>query len=829
MLLSELKNGDCGYIVKVKGQSAFRKRISEMGFIRGQKVTVIKEAPLQDPVEYNVMGYMVSLRKQEASLIEIITEDLSSQKGSTYHGTFEANDSDPAIEKAGKTIHIAMIGNPNSGKTSIFNFISRSREKVGNYSGVTVGSKMARVDYQGYTFNVVDLPGTYSLTTYSPEELFVRNFLFENQPDVIINVVDSTNLERNLFLTTQIIDLKHKTVIALNMYDELKKRNDRLDYKTFGKMIGMPVIPTVGSKGKGLASLLNAVIEKFKEPEAISRKINIHYGKDIENSIEKIEEKLTGIRPSSLTDRFCNRFLAIKLLEKDKDIISRVKSVSGGDEVIQSSEKEILNLELNLGQDTETSVTDAKYGFIAGALRENLHLSSQTLHGKSLKIDQILTHKYLGIPVFFLLLWLTFQFTFRLGKYPADWINSGIEWLSYLSLNYLPGGALNDLLRDGILGGVGGVLVFLPNIIILFFFISLMEDTGYMARAAFIMDKVMHRIGLHGKSFIPLIMGFGCNVPAILSTRIIESKSNRLITMLILPFMSCSARLPVYILIISVFFPMWQGTVLFGIYMTGIILAIISALLFKKFLIKGDDIPFVMELPPYRIPTVRNTLRHMWSQSSEYLKRIGGVILLASIIIWGLNYYPGNSSLLSGKNNLTEVASSVPVEVNTEKPAFNDQHTKELPHRVEGNTEKPASYLERFGKGIEPVMRPLGFDWKMSVSLLAGIPGKEIVVSTMGVIYEADEEVEELKSLGERIKAEKYSYGNRTGEYVFDPLVALTYLLFILIYFPCVAVVAAISKESGKVKWAAFLVFYTTGMAWLFSFIFYQAGKFIFY
>jgi ferrous iron transport protein B len=801
MLLSELKSGESGYIVKVKGQNAFKRRISEMGFVRGQQVTVIKEAPFKDPIEYNVMGYMLSLRRQEASLIEVITETPSVHQKKYNGTTIEIQESEADIIKAGKTINIAMIGNPNSGKTSIFNYASRSHEKVGNYSGVTVGAKLAKVEYQGYSLNIYDLPGTYSLSTYSPEELYVREFLFENQPDIVINVLDSTNLERNLFLTTQLLDLNLKLVVALNMYDELNQ-NDKLDYKTFGKMIGVPMVPTVGYKGKGLAMLFAAVIDKFNESEFRGRRININYGKDVEISINKIQDEIKNIPPSPLTDRFCARFLAIKLIEKDEDLKNRIRNISMGNKVIHIAEKEIAQLELNTGIDTETIITDAKYGFIAGALLENLKLHSSSRQVKSIKIDKLLTHKYLGIPIFFALLWLTFQLTFRLGKHPTEWINSGIQFLSGLVSQFLADGALNHLLRDGILGGVGGVLVFLPNILVLFFFISLMEDTGYMARAAFIMDKAMHRIGLHGKSFIPLVMGFGCNVPAILATRIIESKNNRLVTMLILPFMSCSARLPIYILLIGTFFPSNQGTVLFFIYLTGIVLAGVSALLYKKFLVVGEDVPFVMELPPYRTPTVRNTLRHMWSQSAEYLKRIGGIILLASIIIWGLNYYPGGSKILNPAT--------------AEKSDINSQAD-----------EMPSSYLERFGRVIQPVMEPLGFDWKMSVSLLAGIPGKEIVLSTMGVLYDADEEDAVIPALEERIRDEKYTSGPRKGEKVFNPLVALTYLLFLLIYFPCVAVVASIARESGESKWAVFIVLYTTVMAWVLSFLFYQTGKFL--
>jgi len=778
-----------------------------MGFIYGQKVTVIKEAPLKDPVEFQVMGYRVTLRHSEASLIEIVSEELFVRGSALFQGTFQRNSNIQVAVRAGHVINIAMIGNPNSGKTSIFNFASHSYERVGNYGGVTVATKLAKVEYQGYILNFFDLPGTYSLTTYSPEEIYVRNFLFEYQPDVIVNVIDSSNLERNLYLTTQLIDMNLKVVIALNMFDELRKGGDRLDYITFGQMIGIPMIPTVGSRGRGLAALFSAIISKFKEKEQSDRRININYGRDLEDAVRIVEEEIVKMEHSELTDRFNSRFLAIKLLEKDQDIRKRFLSLPGNELILKCADDELSRLESNTGQDSEAIITDAKYGFIEGALRETLTRSGKQYSERSQRADNILTHKKLGLPVFFLLLWAMFMITFKAGKYPAEGIEVLFTWLSDLCVTYLPEGALNDLLREGILGGVGGVLVFLPNILILFFFISLMEDTGYMARAAFIMDRVMHRIGLHGKSFIPLIMGFGCNVPAILSTRIIESRNNRLITMLILPFMSCSARLPVYILLISAFFPSWQGTVLFVIYLTGILLAAISALLLKKFIIKGDDIPFVMELPPYRIPVMRNTLRHMWNQSYEYLKRIGGVILLASIIVWGLNYYPQNSRLL------TEIK-------------YKDTHSlSDDGKEITGN---PSSYLERFGRIIEPVMQPLGFDWKMSVSVLAGIPGKEIVVSTMAVLYQSEDNAKEYIPLNEKLKAEKYETGKKRGTNVYNPVVALSFLLFILVYFPCVAVVAVVAKESGSFRWAAFLVLYTTILAWLLSFLFYQTASFFF-
>ncbi len=807
MLLSQLAVGEKGIIIKVRGQHSFRKRISEMGFVCGQLVTVIKEAPLNDPIEYSIMGYMVSLRRSEALLIEVINEEDYNPVYKGFHGTFHTNQNFHEISKAGNIINVAMAGNPNSGKTSLFNYASRSFEKVGNYGGVTVATKLARIEYQGYTFNFFDLPGTYSLTTYSPEELYVRNFLFENQPDIVINVIDSTNLERNLYLTTQLIDMNLKVVIALNMNDELKKRGDKLDYITLGKMTDIPMVPTVGSKGKGLAALFQAVINTFKKSDFSQRRININYGRDVEAAITVIEKEIIKSRLIELTDRFSSRFLAIKLIENDPDIKSRFKALPKSAKVLKISDKEVKKLEANTGLEAETIITDAKYGFIEGALKETFVRSDEKLHEKSQKADFLLTHKKFGIPIFFILLWLMFTATFILGKYPTDLIESGFEWLSEMSIKYLPEGPLNDLITEGVLNGVGGVLVFLPNILLLFFFISLMEDTGYMARAAFIMDKIMHKIGLHGKSFIPLIMGFGCNVPAILATRIIESRNNRLITMLILPFMSCSARLPVYILIISAFFPHYQGTVLFFIYLTGILLAAVSAIIFKKLFIKGEDIPFVMELPPYRIPALRNTLRHMWNQSWEYVKRIGGVILVASIIVWGLNYYPFDRHTNHTHNN----------------EVVYDQLTQNI--SVSQNND---SYLERFGKAIEPVMRPLGFDWKMSVSLLAGIPGKEIVVSTMAVLYASDND-NSFTPLSERLKAETHRSGPNKGKPVYNTLTALTFLLFILVYFPCVAVVATVAQESGSFKWAAFLMIYTTALAYLLSFIFYQTISLIIY
>lgn len=803
MLLSELETNKSGIIVKVNGRGAFRKRIGEMGFIRGRNVKVIKNAPLQDPVEYSIMGYKVSLRKSEAALIEVSTAKPEEYlKAKDISLSYDLSKKDEILQQ--RTINIALIGNPNCGKTSIFNYSTRSYEHVGNYGGVTVDTKFARIEHQGYTLNIFDLPGTYSMSSYSPEEVYVRNFLIQNPPDVVVNVIDATNLERNLYLTSQLIDMNIKVVIALNMYDELKNSDNKFNHLKFSTLLGIPMVPTVGSKGKGLARLFDAVIKKYKQEEKNRKKIHINYGPDIEKSIEKIRGQIVLSRDLKIQNVVCPRYIAIKLLENDKEIINILDECEDKDKILKLAESESNSIEEKYSDNTDSIITDYRYGFIRGALKETYIPAENLKPSSSEKIDKLLTHKYLGLPIFFFFLWLSFISTFKLGQYPVAWIESGVSFISGFMDTVIPEGDFQNLLIDGIVGGVGGIIVFLPNILILFFFISFMEDTGYMARAAFIMDKLMHKIGLHGKSFIPLVMGFGCNVPAIMSTRIIESRSNRTLTILILPFMSCSARLPVYILIISAFFPTSQGSILFGIYLMGILIAVLSALVLKKLFFKKDDTPFVMELPPYRIPTIKNTTRHMWNKGYQYLQKIGGIILIASIIIWGLNYYPIHSNLLSEEK--TE---------KTEEGIGNDNDQEE---------KDEMSYLERIGRSIQPVMEPLGFDWKMTVSLLAGVTAKEVVVSTMGVIYEIDEENGSV-GLGQRLQNEKYSEGPRAGQRVYSPAVALAFLIFTLIYFPCIAVIATVAKETGTFKWAAFMVGYTTILAWFMSYIVYNIAN----
>ena len=799
MRLSELPTGEKAYILKVHGSGAFRKRLLEMGFVRGEEVKAILNAPLKDPIKYQIMGYEVSLRRSEAVMIEIsmLKEDVLSfrpweeekqellctaqqaipecnRRQRRRRGRFR-HDSSRCVIKA------ALVGNPNSGKTSLFNLASGAHEHVGNYGGVTVDSKIGRLYHKDYTIELVDLPGTYSLSAYTPEERYVRNYLVEEQPDVVINVVGASALERNLYLTTELMDMEVPMVIALNMYDELEQSGSKFDYPALSKMIGIPIVPTVAKRGEGIPELLDEVIKKY-EGEDKKEPVRIPYGRVLERAIELMERELADVDVSHL--HLPLRYLCIKLLEGDKEIEEMIGGLPKCDAIRARRDKERAYIDKLLREDAESAFANARYGFIEGALKETF-TPKINIHDTTRILDAIVTNKYIGFPIFFLFMWLMFEATFRLGEYPMQ----GIEWLVGAAGNFIRShmadGPLKDLLIEGIIGGVGGVIVFLPNIVILYLFIAFMEDSGYMARAAFIMDKVMHKMGLHGKSFIPLLMGFGCNVPAILSTRTIESRNSRMITMLIVPFMSCSARLPVYLLFAGTFFGRYAGLVLLGLYMTGILIAVVSARLFRRFLFKEEDTPFVMELPPYRLPTFKSVMIHMWDRAYQYLKKIGGPILIASIIIWFLGYFPQNSSIPE------------------QRVAEHQEH----------------SYIGQIGKCIEPVMRPLGFDWKISVSLLSGMAAKEIVISTMGVLYAGDSENQ--TTLQERLLTETHADGTP----VFTPLVVIGFLLFVLIYFPCIATIAAIKEESGSWKWALFSVLYSTGLAWLIAFLVHWIGN----
>lgn len=831
MNLSELKTGETGIIVKVRGRGAFRNRITEMGFVKGKEVRVIKNAPFNDPIEYEIMDYKISLRRTEAGLVDVVPvcEAQFDKKGHfiSCKSIVPEKIVKKTADKKGKIINVALVGNPNCGKTTLFNYLTGSKEKTGNYGGVTVSAKMGKYKLDGYTFNMVDLPGTYALSAYSPEELFVRKHLFEDTPDVVINILDSGNLERNLYLTSQLIDMDMKVVAALNIFDELEKKGDTFDTDTIGLLMGLPFVPTVGSKGKGIEELFHKVIEVFENREKTIRHIHIDYGDDVEKSIKQIQEKIFTAENYLLTDVLSSRFLSIKLLEKDKDIEKRIiDNTKNGLDILVEAKKQIEHLEKHLMEDSEILITDARYGFISGALMETYFPAKRPSKTKSEKIDLILTNRIFGFPLFIFFMWITFQLTFSVGEYPMTWISGLVKSFSdYISF-VMQDGLLKDLIADGIITGVGGVVVFLPNILMLFFMISLMEDTGYMARASFIMDKVMHKIGLHGKSFIPLIMGFGCNVPAIMATRTLASRNDRILTMLIIPFMSCSARLPVYVLFITAFFSSHAALVLFLIYLTGISVAIITALFLKKAVFSSNELPFVMELPPYRLPHLKTTLSHMWEKGVEYLKKIAGVILTVSIIIWALGKFPSDIEYSVDYDKKTAEISSMygnKIKIEKSEDAAKKLEAEKAAKLAQVETEKEAerlrkSYIGKLGQFIEPAIRPLGFDWKMGVSLISGLAAKETVVSTMGILYNAEKEGDKSRlSLVARLKDDPG----------FSPLKAFAFMIFILTYFPCMAAIATIRRETGSWRWAGFAIFYTLVVAWLLAFLVYNIGGLI--
>ena len=811
--LADIVEGEECIIVKVNGHGGFRHRVMEMGFVKGERVTVLKNAPLQDPIEYRIMQSHVSLRRSEASHIEVVgisehTDDMNEG----FKGTFSEAVQNRIKEKT-KTITVALVGNPNCGKTSFFNHATGLREHVGNYSGVTVTSKVGTFYRNGYTIHLVDLPGTYSITEYSPEELYVREYITEQHPDVVLNIVDSSNLERNLFLTTQLIDMNVRMVMALNMYDELEGKGLKLDDAQLEKMLGFPCAPTNSKSGKGIDHVLDHIITVYEENDEITKHIHINYGAELEAAIGKIKPLLAG--HSEVAVDFPFRYVAIKLLENDSVTYDHLKKhLHDISEIKETVDQCRSSIEREFGEDAVSVITNAKYGFIRGALTETLTRSDKEDKELAYAVDKVLTNKWLGFPVLILFLWIMFETTFKLGAYPQEWIESGVSWLGDTMRNLLGNGILSDLIVDGIIAGVGGVIVFLPNILILFFFISLLEDTGYMARAAFIMDKLMHKMGLHGKSFIPLLTGFGCGVPAIMATRTLENPKDRIVTMMAIPFMSCSARLPVYLLLVSAFFAKNQGLILLSVYLLGILMAIVTALLLKKTIFKGDSDQFVMELPPYRIPSARNTLIHMWEKAVQYLKKMGSVILVASVIIWALCYFPSRNS---ETDRIDEEIASVEAQINLTDDDKMEQLSQLEIDRAAAQSEN--SYLGKIGKFIEPVVRPLGFNWKMGVSILTGSAAKEIVVSSMGILYHADSDAD--KNSEKLISALQHSHDDDAP---ITPLIAYGFMVFVLLYYPCIAAVTAIAKESNW-KWALFSIVYTTSVAWIASFLIYQIGR----
>ena len=842
MKLSDLKTGETAVVVKISGHGSFRKRITEMGFIKGSRVKVILNAPLRDPIEYEIIGYKISLRREEAEKIEVLTreearemlkknpeafgpsqprraieadecEDTKKYNPQCSNSTGEdisGQDNEPEfsddeikalVDKKRKSIRVALVGNPNCGKTSLFNIAANAHEHVGNYSGVTVDAKEGVFEHGGYSFTLVDLPGTYSLSAYSPEELYVRKNLIDETPDVVINVIDASNLQRNLYLTTQVIDMNLRMVVALNMYDELKASGDQLDIKQLGYLLGLPIVPTISRTGEGIEKLFDTVIAVYEHntPE-LSRHIHINHGPELEQSIDRI--KLILQKNDKIRQKYSTRYLAIKYLENDSDIAKVVEALPERDEIIAARFEEQKRLKDMLGVSAETAIVEAKYAFIQGALAETWKRNDKKREQKTLseKIDAVVTDKWLAFPIFLVLLFIVFQGTFTLGAYPVDWIQWCVDKFGEMVRGFMGEWWLRDLIVDGIIGGVGSVLVFLPNILLLYLFISLLEDSGYMARAAFIMDRMMHKMGLHGKSFIPMIMGFGCNVPAIMATR---TRKSRLLTILVIPFMSCSGRLPVYILLTAAFFPHHAGLVLLGLYVLGIALAVISARGLSHF-IKDDDLPFVMELPPYRIPTAKAVFRHTWEKCKEYLSKIGGVILVCSIAIWFLSYFPNHDKYSTAEE------------------------------------QQENSFLGYLGKAVEPALAPLGFDWKMDIGILSGIGAKELIVSTLGIMYSEDdaagsatvqaniqeadsESTQEADSEGtqEAVSAdapENTSHLQKALQKHTTPAGALAYLVFILLYLPCIATFFAIRHEAGSWKWAFLSAGVTLATAWLLSF-----------
>ena len=792
MRLSELKTGERGVIVKVNGHGGFRKRVKEMGFVKGNKVKVILNAPLRDPIEYEIIGYKISLRREQAEKVEVISESEAKEMLMARENLppIEADDNDDAIieremtslaEKRRKTIRVALVGNPNCGKTSLFNIASGSHEHVGNYSGVTVDAKEGTFEYGGYHFQLVDLPGTYSLSAYSPEELYVRRNLIEEIPDVVVNVVDASNLQRNLYLTTQLIDMNLRVVMALNMYDELQARGDRLDITQLGYLLGMPIVPTVSRTGEGISALFDTVIQVYEKSDPrLARHIHINHGQEVEQSISRLKALIS--RNESIRYKYSTRYLSIKYLENDREVEGVVESLPDRDEIIAARFEENGRIRSILGSGLESAMVDAKYAFIQGALAETLSLDSGKRKRATItdKIDAVVTNRWLAFPIFFLLLYVVFDGTFVLGEYPMRWIEWLVGKVGLFVSSVMNDGWLKDMMVDGVIGGVGSVLVFLPNILLLYMFISLLEDSGYMARAAFIMDRLMHKIGLHGKSFIPMIMGFGCNVPAVMATRTIESPKSRLITMLVIPLMSCAGRMPVYILIAGAFFPRHAGLVLLGLYALGIFLAIVAAKVMSRFF-KDDDLPFVMELPPYRVPTGKSILRHTWEKGRQYLQKMSGIILVCSLAIWFLGYFPNHDAY--------------------------DSVAQQQEH----------SFIGYVGKAMEPVLEPLGFDWRMGVGIVAGVGAKELVVSTLGVMYADDEPV----ATGSDTRLQKALVRSVT------PAGALAYMVFILLYFPCIATFVAIKNESGGWKWAILTAVYTIVLAWVAAFITFNVFSFL--
>ncbi len=719
-----------------------------------------------------------------------------------------------------KRLTIALAGNPNSGKTTIFNNLTGTRQKVGNWPGVTVEKKEGVINRFGYQLRIVDLPGTYSLTPFSIEEIVARNFVLEEAPDLVIDIIDASNLERSLYLATQIRELDCRVLFALNMADLARERGIRIDADKLSELLNVSVVFTVGNKNQGIDELLKKAIEVAESEAPPYPRRRVKYNKDIEQSIDALKEAIEREIGSEFP--YNRRWTAVKLLENDKIVTEKLLAYAPdtSSKILKESETQRRKLAELFNDDPEIILTDERYGFIEGIIREVQTQSVKRRVDISRNIDLVLTNRFLGFPIFIFFIWAMFQVTFSLGQYPVDAIDYLVYLFSGFLQNILPAGLFKDLIVNGIVAGIGSIIVYLPNILLLFFFIAIFEDTGYMARAAFLMDRIMHLIGLHGKSFIPMLMGFGCNVPAIMATRTLESEKDRKLTILITPFMSCSAKLPVYIILAGAFFGAKAGTVIFMLYLLGIVLSIVVGRIFRSTLFRGEDAPFVMELPPYRVPMIKSLVIHMWDRSKMFLKKMGGVIFIGSVVVWVLSTFPMN---VSYSRNYDQMIKNVKQRYENQlHSASADERSgvlSELKEQVrqiqrEKEAEKAEkSYLGIIGKHLEPVFEPIGIDWRGSIALLTGFFAKEIVVSTMGILHAADEE-----GTGEELE-------NSLAESGMTALSALSMMIFVLLYMPCLATVGVISRETGSARWAVFSIVYSTCLAWVFAFIVYNSAQ----
>ena len=700
---------------------------------------------------------------------------------------------------------VALAGNPNSGKTTIFNNITGARQHVGNYAGVTVERREGFRRFQGQDLLLVDLPGTYSLTANSLDEIVARNVIIDEKPDLIVNILDASNLERNLYLALQLLELERPLVLALNMTDMAEKAGIRINSDVLRTRLGVPVVKLIGNRNQGTEELLQTVVESSKR--TIYRPFSIDYGAKIEAAIVEVTEALQNLTHV----KFPIRWLAVKLLENDTEVQASLLKIEGGSAVAAIVARVRNKTAVLLGEELEIAMAEARYRVVADIVAEFVDSSGRQEQTVSDRIDRVLTHRVLGLPLFFGIMWLLFNVVFTVGEIPQGWIEDAVKWFSDLVSANLAEGELRSLLVDGIIGGVGSVLTFLPSILLLFFGIALLEDTGYMARAAFVMDRVMRAVGLHGKSFIPLLLGFGCSVPAVMGARTLENKSDRMVTILVSPLMSCSARLPVYTLLIAAFFSEnVAGSVLFSIYFLGISLAILMALVFRKWMFPGASEPFIMEMPPYHLPTLRSIAIHMWERSILYLKKAGTLILAASILIWFITNYPANVEYSkdydAAKGQITEQYDEVAA-----KPLLAQLDQEQAGEKL------ALSYAGKFGHFVEPVIKPLGFDWKMGVGLVSAVAAKEVLVSTLATIYSVGDAEEDSQSLQEALAADA----------AFSPLVAFSLMVFTLIYSPCLAVLAVVRRETNSWKWPAFSFVYSTTLAWIMSFVVYQGGRLI--